>query len=99
AGRRACRQPELARLRHLWRQRLLRGWAQVVPAAIVAGDCPLDQDEAALDVSLHHLEIERGDAFDTHVAGHLLVLEGLAGILATAGRAVRAVRDRDPVAG
>src|SRR5262249_17781192 len=46
-----------------------------------------------------HLEIERGDALDAHVAGHLLVLEGLAGILAAAGRAVRAVRDRHAVGG
>src|SRR5437870_1562529 len=33
------------------------------------------------------------------MAGHLLVLEGLAGILASAGRTDRAVRDRDAVGG
>jgi hypothetical protein len=45
------------------------------------GTAPFDQDQAALDVGLHHAQIERGDAIDAHVAGHLLVLEGLAGIL------------------
>src|SRR5213080_4963747 len=98
-SRRGVRQPELARLRHLLRQRLLDGIAHGDPAAIVAGHRALDQDEPALDVGLHHLEIERGDAIDTHVAGHLLVLEGLAGILAAAGRSVRTVRDRDAVGG
>src|SRR5215813_8456835 len=90
---RGVREPELARLRQILRQRLLHGIAHSDPAAVVAGHRALDQDEAALDVGLHHLEIERGDALDTHVAGHLFVLEGLAGILAAAGRAVRAVRD------
>src|SRR5262245_1207370 len=98
-SRRGVRQPELARFRQIFRQRLLDGIAHGDPAAVVAGHCPLDQDEAALDVGLHHLEIEGGDALDTHVAGHLLVLEGLAGILTAAGRAVRAVRDRDAVGG
>src|SRR5215470_9072516 len=96
---RGVREPELARLRQILRQRLLHGIAHSDPAAVVAGHRALDQDEAALDVGLHHLEIERGDALDTHVPGHLLVLEGLAGILAAAGRAVRAVRDRDAVSG
>src|SRR5262249_33272940 len=50
------------------------------------------------DIGLHHFEIERGDAVDTHVAGHLLVLEGLAGVLTAAGRADRAVRDGDAMA-
>src|SRR5262249_18439196 len=98
-SRRGVRQPELAWLRQVFRQRLLDGIAYRDPAAVVAGNCPLDQDEAALDVGLHHLEIERGDALDALVAGHLLVLEGLAGILAAAGRAVRAVRDRHAVGG
>src|SRR5204863_91557 len=35
----------------------------------------------------------------THVAGHLLVLEDLARILALTGRTERAVRDRDAVSG
>src|SRR5712671_1566641 len=96
-SRRGVRQPELARLRQIFWQRLLDGIAHGDPAAVVARDRALDQDEAALDIGLHHLEIERGDAIDAHVAGHLLILEGLAGILPTAGRAMRAVRDRDAV--
>src|SRR5262245_57733484 len=99
ASRRSVRQPELARLRQILRQRLLDGVAHRDPAAVVAGDCALDQDEAALYVGLHHLEIERGDALDTHVAGHLLVLEGLAGILTATRRTMRAVRDRHAVGG
>src|SRR5262245_4757708 len=98
-GRRGLSQPELARLGRLLRQRLLDGVAHGDPAAVVAGHRALDQDQPALDIGLHHFEIERGDAIDTHMAGHLLVLEGLAGILAAAGRAMRAVRDRHAVGG
>jgi hypothetical protein len=35
-----------------------------------------------------HFQILRGDVVDAEMAGHLLVLEGLARILAVAGRAV-----------
>src|SRR5262249_34049938 len=66
-SRRGIRQPEFARLRQILRQRLLHGIAHGDPAAVVAGDRALDQDEATLDVGLHHLEIERSDALDTHV--------------------------------
>ena len=90
---------ELAGLRRLLRQRLLHGVAHRDPAALGAGHRALDQDQAALDVGLHHLEIERGHAIDAQMARHLLVLEGLARILAAAGRADRAVRDRHAVRG
>src|SRR5262245_16485879 len=63
------RQPELAGLRRILRQRLLHGIAHRDPAALGAGHRALDQDQAALDVGLHDLEIERGDTLDTHVAG------------------------------
>src|SRR5215471_4183624 len=98
-GRRpvALRQAELAGLRRVLRQRLLHRVAHRDPAALRARHRALDQDEAALDVGLHHLEIERGDALVAELAGHLLVLEGLAGVLAVAGRAERAVRDRHAV--
>src|SRR5215467_8108436 len=85
--------------RRLGRARRCLGLRQPELAALGAGHGALDQDEAALDVGLHHLEIERGDAIDAHVARHLLVLEGLAGVLAAAGRADRAVRDRHTVRG
>ena len=41
----------------------------------------------------------RGDALVAHMAGHLLALEDLAGILALAGRAGNAVRQRIAVGG
>src|SRR5580704_14966362 len=93
------RQAELAGLRRVFRQRLLHGIAHRDPAALGAGNGAFDQDQAARDVGLHHAQIERGDAVDAHVTGHLLVLEGLAGILASAGRTDRTVRDRHAMGG
>src|SRR6202040_745805 len=90
---------ELAGLRRFLRQRLLHGVAHRDPSALGAGNGAFDQDQAALDVGLHHAQIERGDAIDTHVTGHLLVLERLAGILASAGRTDRTMRYRDAVGG
>src|SRR6266542_1418366 len=90
---------ERAGLRRFLRQALLHRVAHRDPAALGARNRALDQDQAALDVGLHHLEIERGDPLDAEMARHLLVLEGLARILTAAGRAVRAMRDRDAVRG
>src|SRR3954451_11910925 len=90
---------ELARLRRVLRQRLLHRIAHRDPAAFGSGNGAFDQDQAALNVGLHHAQIERGDAIDAHVPGHLLVLEGLAGILASTGRTDRAMRYRDAVGG
>src|SRR5258708_6077384 len=89
---------ELAGLRHAVRQLLLHRVAHRDPAALDAGHRAFDQDEAALDVGLHDLEVERGHPVDAEMTGHFLVLEGLAGVLAAAGRADRAVRDRHAVA-
>src|ERR1700758_5160296 len=91
---RSFRDLELAGLRRVLRQRLLHGVAHPDPAALGAWNGAFDQDQATRDVGLHHTQIERGDAIDTHVAGHLLVLPGLAGVLTTTGRTDRAVRDR-----
>src|SRR6516225_1491711 len=93
------RQAELAGLGGVLRQFLLHRVAQRDPAALGAGHRAFDQDEPALDVGLHHLEIERGDALDAQVTRHFLVLEGLAGILAAAGGTDRAMRDRNAVRG
>ncbi len=93
------RQTELARLGRLFRQLLLHRVAHRDPATLGAGDGAFHQDEPAFGIGLHHLEIERGDTIDAHVAWHLLVLKGLARILAAAGRADRAVRDRHTVGG
>src|SRR5260370_4185191 len=91
--------PALAGLRRILWQGLLHRIAHRDPSALGAGNGAFDQDQAALDVSLHHAQIERGDAIDAHVAGHLLVLEGLAGILTSAGRTDRAMRYRDTMGG
>src|SRR6185437_9062841 len=80
---------ELAGLRRFLRQRLLHGVAHPDPAALGAGNGALDENQAALDVGLHHTQVQRGDAVDAHVTGHLLVLPGLAGILTAAGRTDR----------
>src|SRR5215470_7238691 len=93
------RQAELAGLGGVLRQLLLHRVAQRDPAALGAGHRTFDQDEPALDVGLHHLEIERGDALDAQVTRHFLVLESLAGILAAAGGTDRTVRDRNAVRG
>src|SRR3984885_6261176 len=82
----AVSQTELARLRRVFRQCLLHRIAHRDPSALGAGNGTFDQDKATCDIGLHHTQIERGDAVDTHVTGHLLVLEGLAGILPAAGR-------------
>src|SRR6202030_3509981 len=93
------RQAELAGLRRVFRQRLLHGISHRDPSALGAGNGALDQDQAARDIGLDHAQIERGDAIDAHVTGHLLVLEGLAGILPATGRTDRAMRYRNTVGG
>src|ERR1700722_8499646 len=90
---------ELAGLGSFLRQRLLDGVTHRDPAALGAGNGAFDQDQAACDVGLDHAQIERGDAVDAHVTGHLLVLEGLARILPAAGRTDRAMRNRNTVGG
>src|SRR3984893_6026765 len=95
----AIGQTELAGFRRVFRQRLLHAIPHRDPSALGAGNGALDEDQAARNVGLHHAQIERGDAIDAHVTGHLLVLERLAGILASAGRTDRTVRDRDAVGG
>src|SRR5438477_5633232 len=98
-GRGGCAlgQPERAGLRRGVGQRLLHGIAYRDPAALGARNRALDQDEAALDVGLHDLEIERRHLLDAEMASHFLVLERLARVLAPAGRAVRTMRDGDAV--
>src|SRR5262245_39867485 len=90
---------EFARLRRFLRQLLLHGITHRHPAALGAGNRPFDKQEATLHIGLHDLEIERRHALDTEMTRHLLVLEGLAGILTAAGAADRAVRNRHTVRG
>src|ERR1700738_1676227 len=90
---------ELAGLRSFLRQRLLHGVTHRDPSALGAGNGAFDEDQAALDVGLHDAQIERGNAIDAHVTRHLLVLEGFAGILTSAGRTDRTMRNRHTVGG
>src|SRR6266511_3923150 len=87
------RQTEFAGLWSFLRQLFLHCVPQRDPTALGARHRALDQDQSALGVGLHHLEIERGDALDSHVARHFLVREGLARILTAAGRTDRTMGD------
>src|SRR6476661_5734667 len=75
----------------------LHGVADGQPGALVAGHRALDEQQAADRVRTDDLEVLLGAIAGAHVARHLLVLKHAARILAVAGRAVRAVRDRDAV--
>src|SRR4029077_2086 len=86
-GRLRIGQAELARLRCVLRQLLLHRVPQRDPTALGTRHRTLDQDEAALDIGLHHLEIRRGDAIAAHRPGLLFFLEVLPGSLPPAGRA------------
>src|SRR5690242_18180366 len=69
------------------------------PAALRAGHRALDEEQAALGVGADDLEVLLGPVAVAHVAGHLLVLEDAARILAVTGRTVRTVRDGNAVGG
>src|SRR5580692_2368999 len=92
------RELELAGLRHAVRQLSLHRVPHRDPAAFDAGHGAFDQDQATRDVGLADLEIERCHPIDAEMSRHLLVLERPSGILAAAGRAYRAVRDRHAMA-
>src|ERR1700675_882 len=67
------RNAELARLGGSVRKLLLHRITKSDPAALVSRHGTCNQDQATLDIGLHHLQVERGDALDAHVAGHLFV--------------------------
>src|SRR4051812_19527782 len=90
---------EARRIGRRFRARRLDRVLDEQPAALVAGHGALHEEEAALDVGADDLEILLGAVLRAHMAGHLLVLEDPARILALAGRAERAVRERDAVGG
>src|SRR5579872_367100 len=58
---------EFTGLRHAVRQLLFHGITHRDPAAFDARNGAFDQDEAALDVGLHHFEIERRYPIDTQM--------------------------------
>src|SRR5690606_25579605 len=80
-------------------QRQLDSVAHQQPAVLGAWDRALDEDQAAGGVGANHFEVLLGALLVAHVAGHLLVLEDLARILALTGRTERAVADRNTVGG
>src|SRR5262249_4134126 len=90
---------ELAGFGRLLRERFLDRIAHHDPTAFGTGHGALNQNEAALGISLHDAQIEGGDALDTQVPGHLFVLEGFARILPAAGASDRAMRNRNAVRG
>src|SRR5882757_6084221 len=67
--------------------------------ALVAGHCALDQQEIALEIDFHDVEIECGNVAVTHVAGHFHALPHLARALALADGAGPAVRQGVTVTG
>src|SRR6185437_1745929 len=83
-GGSSLRFAELAGLRRFLRKWLLHCIAHGDPTALCARHRAFNQNEAALDIGLHDLEIERGYALDAHVTRHLLVLERLSRILTAA---------------
>src|SRR3546814_14439052 len=58
-----------------------------------------DEEKAAFGVGADDFEILLGAVARAHVAGHLLVLEDAARVLAVTGRTMGTVADRDAVAG
>src|ERR1700722_5812655 len=97
AGARFGVNAELAGHRRILRQGLLHRVADRDPPAGAARHRALNEDEAALRIRAHDPKVLRRHPIDAHVAGHLLVLPGLAGVLAAASRADRTMRDRDAV--
>src|SRR5947209_11078269 len=90
---------ELARLGRILRQCALHRIAHINPAAAMAGHCAFDEDQPARDIGLHDAQVLRRHALDTHMPGHFFVLERLARVLTSAGRTMRAMRDRHTVRG
>src|ERR1700744_6637043 len=86
---------EFAGLRRVLWQRLLDGVAHRDPAARMPRHRTLDEDQSTLDVRLDHAPILRRHLLDAEMAGHLLVLPGLAGVLTAAGRTMRTMRNRN----
>src|ERR1700722_3705202 len=90
---------ELSGERRILRQRLLHRVAHRDPTSGVPRHSALDQNEAALGICANDTKVLRRHAISSHMAGHLLVLPGLARILAATGRAMRTMRNRHTVGG
>src|ERR1700688_3437054 len=95
--RRLGRNAELAGQRSVLVQRLLDGVTHRDPTAGEARDRTFHENQAARDVGLDDAKVLRRHLIGAHVAGHFLVLPGLAGVLTAAGRSVRSMRNRNAV--
>src|SRR6185369_1287193 len=78
--------PQTGRERQILRLLALNRVAHQYVAAVVTGDRAAHHDQPLIAVGRHDLEVQSGDALGAHVAGHLLVRKGAAGILTVAGR-------------
>src|SRR5690606_15239987 len=81
--------------RRALRKRQLHGVTNEQPSILRTGHRALHENEAAVGIRAHDFQVLLGALLVAHVAGHLLVLEDLARILALAGRTVRTVTDRN----
>src|SRR5690606_7886189 len=86
-------------LPRILRQLLFPRIAHQTPAALGAGNRAAPPHETARHACFDAREALRRHPLVAHVAGHLLALEHLAGVLALAGRAVASVADGDTVRG
>src|SRR5690606_1457541 len=75
----------------------LHGVTDQHPAALMAGNSAAHHYETALGVRAHDDEVLRRHPVVAEMAGHLLALEHLAGVLTLTGRTVAAVSDRHTV--
>src|SRR5690606_21256937 len=83
--------------RHAFGNRQLRGVANEQPGVLRARNRALDEQEAAIGVGAHDLEVLLRALTVAHVARHLLVLKDAARILAITRRTVRTVAERNAV--
>src|SRR6266568_7990591 len=101
-GGRRCRlglASDCRRERQIFRRLALHRILDEDVAAIAARYCTAHHDQPALDVGRDDAQILRRDPNVAEMAGHLLTLEGLTGILPLAGRTKAAMRHRDTVRG
>src|SRR5262245_46587093 len=95
----ALRHAELARHRHTVRKLPLDRVPEMHPAALGARDRAPHHDQPALDIGADHFDVLRRHLLVAELAGHLLAGKGPPRRLALAGRAMRAMADRNAVAG
>src|SRR6185437_3368862 len=94
---RLLRFPQCRRERQILGRRTLCRILHQHVGAVVTGNRADHEDQAALGIGSEDFQILRRDTLNAIMAGHLLVLEGLAGILALTSRTMATMRNRDAV--